>query len=207
MRRTFFLVIALLAACRTTRPAGEETPVASLTSTSPADAARQLTARRAQLTGERSLLRIRATNGDRSWLAEARHRNDRVSDDDGKRREAGRAERLPLLRRAKVVGARLCSREPRHISRSFGVRWRPSHRFGREVNAAVASPLQASHAAYPPRSPAAQSGGPATALQSASHEKTRHGSSRGGQAVSSFRAMRVNAYAKINWSLRVTGKR
>ena len=37
-----------------------------LTSTSPADAARQLTARRAQLTGERSLLRIRATNGDRS---------------------------------------------------------------------------------------------------------------------------------------------
>src|SRR5205085_10914878 len=32
-------------------------------------------------------------------------------------------------------------------------------------------------------------------------------SSRGGQAVSSFRAMRVNAYAKINWSLRVTGKR
>ncbi|MEA2327977.1 MAG: hypothetical protein QOE68_2936, partial [Thermoanaerobaculia bacterium] len=32
----------------------------------PTDAARQLTARRAQLTGERSLLRIRATNGDRS---------------------------------------------------------------------------------------------------------------------------------------------
>lgn len=57
---------ALLAGCRTIRPAGEETPVAPLTSTSPADAARQLTARRAQLTGERSLLRIRATNGDRS---------------------------------------------------------------------------------------------------------------------------------------------
>jgi hypothetical protein len=57
---------ALLAACRTTRPAGEERPVAPLTSTTPADAARQLTARRAQLTGERSLLRIRATNGDRS---------------------------------------------------------------------------------------------------------------------------------------------
>jgi hypothetical protein len=66
MRRAFVLLIALLAACRTTRPAGEETPVAALTSTSPADAARQLTARRAQLTGERSLLRIRATNGDRS---------------------------------------------------------------------------------------------------------------------------------------------
>jgi len=67
MRRTIVLLIAfLLAACRTTRPAGEETPVAPLTSTSPADAQRQLTARRAQLTGERSLLRIRATNGDRS---------------------------------------------------------------------------------------------------------------------------------------------
>jgi hypothetical protein len=55
-----------LAGCRTTRPAGEETPIAPLTSASPADAARQLTARRAQLAGERSLLRIRATNGDRS---------------------------------------------------------------------------------------------------------------------------------------------
>jgi hypothetical protein len=66
MRRALVLLIALLAACRTTRPAGEETPVAPLTSTSPADAARQLTARRAQLIGERSLLRIRATNGDRS---------------------------------------------------------------------------------------------------------------------------------------------
>ncbi|HEV7574308.1 MAG TPA: hypothetical protein VGQ21_22650 [Thermoanaerobaculia bacterium] len=66
MRRSVVLLIALLAACRTTRPAGEETPVAPLTSTSPADAARQLNARRAQLTGERSLLRMRATNGDRS---------------------------------------------------------------------------------------------------------------------------------------------
>jgi hypothetical protein len=66
MRRAIVLLIALLAACRTTRPAGEETPVAPLTSAAPADAARQLTARRAQLTGERSLLRIRATNGERS---------------------------------------------------------------------------------------------------------------------------------------------
>lgn len=66
-RAIFILGLAtLLAGCRTTRPAGEEAPVAPLTSTSPADAARQLTARRAQLTGERSLLRIRATNGDRS---------------------------------------------------------------------------------------------------------------------------------------------
>jgi hypothetical protein len=66
MRRPIVLLIALLAACSTARPAGEETPIAPLTSTSPADAARQLTARRAQLTGARSLLHIRATNGDRS---------------------------------------------------------------------------------------------------------------------------------------------
>jgi hypothetical protein len=66
MRRAIVFLVALLAACRTTRPAGEETPVAPLTSASPADASRQLAARRAQLTGERSLLRIRATNGDRS---------------------------------------------------------------------------------------------------------------------------------------------
>jgi len=61
-----FALATILAGCRTARPAGEEMPVAPLTSTSPADAARQLAARRAQLTGERSLLRIRATNGDRS---------------------------------------------------------------------------------------------------------------------------------------------
>ena len=57
---------ALLAGCRTARPAGEETPVAPLTSTSASDAARQLAALRAQMTGERVLLRIRATNGERS---------------------------------------------------------------------------------------------------------------------------------------------
>jgi hypothetical protein len=66
MPRAVVLLIALLAACRTARPAGEESPIAPLTSTTPADAARQLSVRRAQLTGERSLLRIRATNGDRS---------------------------------------------------------------------------------------------------------------------------------------------
>ena len=68
MRRTLAALAfaALLAGCRTARPAGEETPILPLTSTSPADAARQLAARRAQLTGQRSLLRIRATNGDRS---------------------------------------------------------------------------------------------------------------------------------------------
>jgi hypothetical protein len=77
MRRASVLLIALLAACTTARPAGEETPVAPLTSASPADAARQLTARRAQLTGERSLLRIRATNGDRSQSFRAQLQIDR----------------------------------------------------------------------------------------------------------------------------------
>src|SRR5229473_3433785 len=57
---------ALLAGCRTTGPAGEQTPVVPLASTSASDAARQLAARRVQLTSERILLRIRATNGERS---------------------------------------------------------------------------------------------------------------------------------------------
>lgn len=57
---------ALVAGCRTSRPAGEERPLTALTSTTPADAERQLAARLAQLTTERSLLRIRATNGGRS---------------------------------------------------------------------------------------------------------------------------------------------
>jgi hypothetical protein len=62
----FSALTALFAGCRTARPAGQETPLAALTSTSPADAERQLVARRAQLTTERSLLRIRATNGSRT---------------------------------------------------------------------------------------------------------------------------------------------
>jgi len=57
---------AVLAGCRTTAPAGEETPVAPLTSTSPSDAAGQLAARRARLTGERILMRIRVTKGEHS---------------------------------------------------------------------------------------------------------------------------------------------
>ena len=57
---------ALLAGCGTTRPAGEETPVAPLTPTSSSDAARQLASRRAQLTSERILMTMRATNGGRS---------------------------------------------------------------------------------------------------------------------------------------------
>lgn len=68
MRRALAVAVlsALFAGCRTTRPAGEETPLTAVTSTSPSDAERQLVARRAQLTTERSLLRVRATKGDRS---------------------------------------------------------------------------------------------------------------------------------------------
>jgi hypothetical protein len=56
----------LFAGCRTTRPAAEEKPVVPLTATSATDAAQQLAERRAQLTSERILLRIRATSGERS---------------------------------------------------------------------------------------------------------------------------------------------
>jgi predicted small secreted protein len=68
MRRALAILAlsAVVAGCRTARPAGEETPSAALTSTTAEDAARQLAARRAQLTSARSLLRIRATNAGRS---------------------------------------------------------------------------------------------------------------------------------------------
>jgi len=62
---------------------------------------------------------------------------------------------------------RSCLRGSQHISRSFGVRWRSSHRFG---TAAIARTLRALRAAGRHDSPPSQSGGPATALQSASHE-------------------------------------
>ncbi len=68
MRRFLIAVttVVLLGSCRTMRPAGEETPVSPLLARDPASAARELTARRERLTSERSLLRIRATNGERS---------------------------------------------------------------------------------------------------------------------------------------------
>src|SRR5258706_14866728 len=59
-----FAFAALLAGCRTTAPAGEETSVSPLTSASADDAARQLAARRVQRASDRILLHIRATNGD-----------------------------------------------------------------------------------------------------------------------------------------------
>ncbi|HEX3067983.1 MAG TPA: hypothetical protein VHX14_05365 [Thermoanaerobaculia bacterium] len=68
MRRALIVLAlcAVAAGCRTARPAGEETPLAPLTSTSADEAARQLAARRAQMTSERALLMIRATNEGRS---------------------------------------------------------------------------------------------------------------------------------------------
>ena len=64
----FAFILLLLAACRTTRPAGES-PLAPLTSTSPAEAAQQLTARRDEFRGERSVIRIRLNNGSQSLSA------------------------------------------------------------------------------------------------------------------------------------------
>jgi hypothetical protein len=64
MRRAIVVLVlcTVAAGCRTARPAGEETPLAPLTSASADDAARQLAQRRAQLTSQRALLMIRATN-------------------------------------------------------------------------------------------------------------------------------------------------
>lgn len=58
MRRAAVVLLAALAACRTTRPPNAQ-PIPPLTSASPAEAALQLETRRAQFTGERSLIRIR----------------------------------------------------------------------------------------------------------------------------------------------------
>jgi hypothetical protein len=68
MRRALVVLVlcAVVAGCRTARPAGEETPLQPLTSTSAHDAARQLAERRAQMTSQRSLLMIRATTAGRS---------------------------------------------------------------------------------------------------------------------------------------------
>ena len=68
MRRSLVVLVlcAIAAGCRTTRPAGEETPLNPLTSTSANDAARQLAERRAQMTSQRSLVMIRATTAGHS---------------------------------------------------------------------------------------------------------------------------------------------
>ena len=58
MRRAAVVILFLLAACRTTRPPNAE-PLSPLTSTTPAEAARQLAARRSEFRGERSAIRVR----------------------------------------------------------------------------------------------------------------------------------------------------
>jgi hypothetical protein len=57
------MTLILLAACATRPPAGE--PLAPVHAASPEEALRILDARAAELQGARSLMRIRATNGDR----------------------------------------------------------------------------------------------------------------------------------------------
>lgn len=67
----------LVASCRTVRlPAGEE--LAPLTSSSPADAARQLAARRSQFEGERSLVRVRVPGSRETVTARGQLQVDRA---------------------------------------------------------------------------------------------------------------------------------
>jgi hypothetical protein len=56
--RMTFVMLFLLAACRTTRPPNAEA-IAPLTASSPAEAAQQLADRRAQFRGERSFIRLK----------------------------------------------------------------------------------------------------------------------------------------------------
>ena len=57
-RAALAIIIVALAACRTTRPPNAE-PLSPLTSTTPAEAAKQLAARRSEFRGERSAVRLR----------------------------------------------------------------------------------------------------------------------------------------------------
>lgn len=63
--------------CRTARPAGNETPIASIAAPSNAAAWSELQARRASFGGARSLMRIRATSGDRTQSFRAQLQVDR----------------------------------------------------------------------------------------------------------------------------------
>lgn len=67
---SLFLLLAV--ACRTARPAGNETPIAPLAAPSIPAAIAELQTRRTQFTGERSLMRIRATTsaGTQSFRAQ-----------------------------------------------------------------------------------------------------------------------------------------
>lgn len=67
---SLFISILLLAACRTTRPAGEQ-PVEPLTATTIDEAAQQLAARRDKFRGARSIVRLRAVTGTQTQSARA----------------------------------------------------------------------------------------------------------------------------------------
>lgn len=71
----YFACLLLLAACATTRSANES-PIAPLTAASAAEALQQLHARRAELPGARSLMRVRA--GQQSFKAQLRVQGDRM---------------------------------------------------------------------------------------------------------------------------------
>lgn len=74
MKRYAFCLL-FLAACATTRPA-TESPIAPLTAASAADALQQLAARRAELPGARSFMRVRA--GKQSFKAQLRVQGERM---------------------------------------------------------------------------------------------------------------------------------
>jgi hypothetical protein len=65
-RAALATLLLCAAACRTARPAGEEKPFPPLAAASGDDALRELRARAAALEGARSLMRIRATTGERT---------------------------------------------------------------------------------------------------------------------------------------------
>jgi hypothetical protein len=58
IRRALVVGLLLVVACRSTRPRNAE-PIAPLSATTPAEAAEQLAARRAQFRGQRSFIRLR----------------------------------------------------------------------------------------------------------------------------------------------------
>jgi hypothetical protein len=70
MRRAAVVLLCAFAACRTARPPNAPA-IAPLTASSPAEAAQELAARRAEFRGERSLMRVRWSTGFSRAPAEA----------------------------------------------------------------------------------------------------------------------------------------
>jgi hypothetical protein len=70
--------LSILSSCRTARPAGKESPVTSLAAPDRVAAFSDLQARRAEFAGERALMRIRATVGERTQSFRAQLQVDRA---------------------------------------------------------------------------------------------------------------------------------